>query len=335
MWADRALPLLRSIGLGTDVAARTYRLTGIGESQVADLLGEPLLRAANPIVATYARTEAVDVRISAVAAPPRSAEDLVDEAAATVLEHLGTYVWATGETTWSDAIGARLAELGWTLAAVEIGTGGSLSSAARRRRLVPLRRGDRRRDPGGPGPRAGRRRGADGEPTRPGGDLLRFARRARELGGAEVGRRRADTRSGRRHRGLDRRVDAGGRAAGQSRRLSDRVARTIALCPGGGGVRARGPAGGDRRRLTDNGARANDARLRARWPRGDPGCLLVLDRDGWTDERRSAIAPQHPRRRRPRNRRRPAHRRHRAPRHRAPRAHLRRRLRPCVPFRSA
>ena len=61
MWADRALPRLRSIGLGTEVAARTYRLTGIGESQVADLLGEPLLRATNPVVATYARTEAVDV----------------------------------------------------------------------------------------------------------------------------------------------------------------------------------------------------------------------------------------------------------------------------------
>ena len=44
----------------------TYRLAGIGESQVADMLGEPLLRTTNPIVATYARAEAVDVRISAI-----------------------------------------------------------------------------------------------------------------------------------------------------------------------------------------------------------------------------------------------------------------------------
>ena len=39
-----------------------------------------------------------------------------------------TYVWATGETTWSEAIGARLAALGWSLAVVEIGTAGQLDA---------------------------------------------------------------------------------------------------------------------------------------------------------------------------------------------------------------
>ena len=39
MWADHALPLLRDRGLGADVATRTFRLTGIGESQVAEILG--------------------------------------------------------------------------------------------------------------------------------------------------------------------------------------------------------------------------------------------------------------------------------------------------------
>lgn len=190
MWADHAVPRLRAMGIGTEVASRTYRLTGIGESQVADLLGEPLLRATNPIVATYARAEAVDVRISATAAPPRSAEELVDEAAATVLAQLGSHVWATGETTWRDAIGARLGELGWTLAAVEIGTGGSLAAllgdtpwfrfdeiisaeapAAHAHESDTATMDERTSDPAA-------------EPAR---DLLHFARRARELGGADVG----------------------------------------------------------------------------------------------------------------------------------------------------
>ena len=187
MWTDQALPRLRSGGLGAEVAARTYRLTGIGESQVADVLGESLLRARNPIVATYARREAVDVRISAVAEPPRSAAELVEEAASTVLGHLETFVWATGETTWSEAIGGRLAELGWTLAAVEIGTGGSLSALF----------GDAdwfRFDEviGEEAPAAvahERERAVDAADTADGtgSDLIRFARRARELGGAEVG----------------------------------------------------------------------------------------------------------------------------------------------------
>ena len=186
MWADLAVPRLQAFGLGTEVAARTYRLTGIGESQVADLLGEGLLRAANPVVATYARTEAVDVRVSAVAAPPRSALDLVDEAAAIVLQHVGPYVWATGDTTWSQAIGDRLAELGWTMAAVEIGTAGSLSALlgdAEWFRFDEIAGED---TPTARDPQVDVGRHDDGETT-PLSDLVRIARHARELGAADVG----------------------------------------------------------------------------------------------------------------------------------------------------
>jgi nicotinamide-nucleotide amidase len=126
MWSDWVIPRLRGRGLGRDVASQTYRLTGIGESAVAELLGEALLRGRNPIVATYARSDGVDVRISAVAADGRSAEDLVGAAAGLVLEALRPHVWATGESTWADAVGSRLGELGWTLATVETGTGGAL-----------------------------------------------------------------------------------------------------------------------------------------------------------------------------------------------------------------
>ncbi len=172
MWADEALPLLRERGLGAEVATRTYRLTGIGESQVADRLGETILRATNPVVATYARAEAVDIRISATAAPPHTAEQLVEAAAAAVLGLVGKHVWATGETSWSEAIGARLGELDWTLAAVEIGTGGSLAALLGDREWL---RFAEILSPGAPAAQAG----AD--------DLIDFARRARELGGADVG----------------------------------------------------------------------------------------------------------------------------------------------------
>ena len=133
MWADHALPRLRSRGLGTDVAVRTYRLMGIGESQVAEILGEELLRNKNPEVATYARAEAVDVRISAVGdidatGTERGAASLVEEAAAIISERLGDHVWATGSETWADAIGARLGERGWRLALAELGTRGQVTT---------------------------------------------------------------------------------------------------------------------------------------------------------------------------------------------------------------
>jgi len=156
MWTDEAVPRLARLGLGAPVAARTYRLTGIGESQVAEILGETLLRATNPIVATYARVEAVDVRISAV----------------------------TGDTTWSDAIGARLVDLDWTLGTVEIGTGGSV--AALFADAPWLRFAEAVALDDDVGPDTGAETGAEAG-TATGHDLVPFARRAREQGGTEVG----------------------------------------------------------------------------------------------------------------------------------------------------
>jgi nicotinamide-nucleotide amidase len=126
MWQEWVLPRLVERGLGGDFVARTYRLTGIGESAVADLQGEVLLRRANPEVATYARAEAVDVRVSAYGADGQVAEDLVREAETAVLGILGKYVWGNADLTWADAIGGRLAGRGWNLSTCEVATGGSL-----------------------------------------------------------------------------------------------------------------------------------------------------------------------------------------------------------------
>jgi competence/damage-inducible protein CinA-like protein len=130
MWTDHVLPRLRERGAGTDVVSRTLRLAGIGESQVADLLGEAMLRAADPVVATYARADAVDVRISARGAGANGAPaaDRVAAAAERVTGILGDHVWAEGEATWPGAIGAALTERGATLAVVEVATGGSLAT---------------------------------------------------------------------------------------------------------------------------------------------------------------------------------------------------------------
>jgi nicotinamide-nucleotide amidase len=125
MWQDEALPRLARQGLGHEIVARTYRLHGIGESHVAELLGEELLRADDPEVATYARAEAVDVR---VASSGPGAAGRVDDASVVVRERLGKYVWATGETTWAEAVAAALQERSWTLAFAEVGTGGALTA---------------------------------------------------------------------------------------------------------------------------------------------------------------------------------------------------------------
>jgi nicotinamide-nucleotide amidase len=172
MWANEVGPRLAARGVGLESVIRTLRLTGIGESLVAERLGEPLLRAANPIVATYARQEAVDVRISAHAETGVRADELADAAEVAVRAALDEFIWATGDTTWAGAVAAALDARGWTLATVESGTYGAL--VALLQGVEAVRRSEVRS--GGPAT-AGKDEASD----------LADAERAREAAGADVG----------------------------------------------------------------------------------------------------------------------------------------------------
>jgi len=149
------------------------------EMQLADLLGEELLRATNPIVATYARSDAVDVRVSAVGGDGDGAPawSLVETAAQQVLGLIEQYVWAEGETTWPEAIGAALDARGWTLACLEVGTGGSLGTLLGDRPWLTFTES---LSPGAPGATAH----ADGRTM---AGLEALVRRAMVVGGATVG----------------------------------------------------------------------------------------------------------------------------------------------------
>jgi nicotinamide-nucleotide amidase len=131
MWRERVLPRLRERGLGIDRVVHTLRLTGIGESLLADVLG-PLLLARNPVVATYARHDAVDIRITAVdepaaeGHPARAAADIAAEGLAAVEAAVGTHIWGHGLDTWAEAIDRALGARGWRLATVEVGTDGAV-----------------------------------------------------------------------------------------------------------------------------------------------------------------------------------------------------------------
>ncbi|HEV2005992.1 MAG TPA: molybdopterin-binding protein [Candidatus Limnocylindrales bacterium] len=126
MWESWVVPRLIERGLGRPTTAITLRTTGLGESVIADRLGSILDRDANPIVATYARSDGVDIRISAVAEAGRTAEELVRETESLVLELIGDAVWARGSATWPEAILAELERRDQRLAIVEIGLRGAL-----------------------------------------------------------------------------------------------------------------------------------------------------------------------------------------------------------------
>jgi nicotinamide-nucleotide amidase len=191
IWHERVLPRLRDLGAGGETATRTFRLAGIGESALADLLGEELLRAKDPLVATYARADAVDVRISSRGGAGRgAAQEVVDATADRVRELVGTYIWAEGDTSWGDAIGLELESRGWTLACVEVGTGGSFATLTGDREWLKLAEtlapdapaATHHVDPDGAGDGAG-----DAATPGPTNGLEALARNGRQVGGSDVG----------------------------------------------------------------------------------------------------------------------------------------------------
>ena len=124
MWREHALPRLRAGRIGVDHAAHTLRLTGIGESALVGLIGEAVLRQANPQVATYARADAVDVVVSGIADDDQAAQAVVESAVTELRGRIGQFVFAEGDETWAAAIGAVLGQR--TLATIEIDTAGHL-----------------------------------------------------------------------------------------------------------------------------------------------------------------------------------------------------------------
>ena len=126
MWAEWVMPRLAERGVGRATVAVTLRTAGLGESMIADRLGALLVRGANPTVATYARSDAVDIRVSAHPTGDGDAATLVATAEAQVMHLVGDHVWGRGDVTWAGAIEEGLAAKGWHLSIVEIGTRGSV-----------------------------------------------------------------------------------------------------------------------------------------------------------------------------------------------------------------
>ena len=121
MWRDQVLPRLALPE--NALFTRTYRTALIGESHIAERLGD-LTRAANPSVATYARRDGVHVRVAASAATLEDAARLAALVAATVERALDGYAYGTDEDTLAAAVGRLLAERGQSVAALESLTGG-------------------------------------------------------------------------------------------------------------------------------------------------------------------------------------------------------------------
>ena len=117
--------VLPAIKTSRVVKTRVLRCFGIGESALAERLGELMDRGRNPLIGTTASESIVSIRIRYEGDDPR-ADSLVDQAARDAAGRAGFYVFGEADATIAGAVLDLLIERRQTLATVESCTGGMI-----------------------------------------------------------------------------------------------------------------------------------------------------------------------------------------------------------------
>ncbi|MCE5238876.1 competence/damage-inducible protein A [bacterium] len=123
------LPILRQeLGGAQQLFTRSLQLMDIGESQVADILGDIISAQTDPTLALYAAPANVRIRMATKAPDEASAEAKFAPVEARIRELLGNHVFGLDSQTMAEVVEQLLRERGQTLAVAESCTGGLLAS---------------------------------------------------------------------------------------------------------------------------------------------------------------------------------------------------------------
>lgn len=126
MWEEEAIPHLAPY-TGGSIFTRIFRVSGLGESAVEERL-DSVLHSSNPTLATYAKSDAVDVRVTAKAESREEAEAMVGKMEEQVRAVLGHHIFGTDKETLESVVGRHLLEHKLTLSVMESLTGGLLAN---------------------------------------------------------------------------------------------------------------------------------------------------------------------------------------------------------------
>lgn len=119
MMLDYVLPILRMLAPQGGETMRSYRISGLGESQVEEQVGEALL-ALGIELGYCARPGEVDVRVIGSAAQTVAAEEIIER-------ELGPHIVSQGGASLEQVVVGQLTARGETMATAESCTGGGLA----------------------------------------------------------------------------------------------------------------------------------------------------------------------------------------------------------------
>ena len=110
------------------ILSRVLHLRGIGESTVAELIDDLIVKQTNPTLAIYARRGEIIIRITAKAVDATAATVMLDEGEAALRERLEKYIYGVDDETLASYLGKKLLKQHKTISFAESCTGGLASN---------------------------------------------------------------------------------------------------------------------------------------------------------------------------------------------------------------
>lgn len=126
MFENKVIPYLEKLTNST-IKSKVLRITGIGESDVADLISDILESQTNPTVAPYAKQGETTLRITAKANSEEKALSLIVPIEKKIRQILGDNIYSSGETLLEEVVANILVKRNLTIATAESCTGGLLA----------------------------------------------------------------------------------------------------------------------------------------------------------------------------------------------------------------
>jgi nicotinamide-nucleotide amidase len=123
----RVLPELRPLVNGQAIAVRRLKCFGVGESGIAETIGDVMQRGRNPLVNCTVHTGIISLEIVASAADPAMADEMAEREERALRAILGPLVYGTEDQTLAEVVGEGLVRTDQTLAVAESCTGGLLA----------------------------------------------------------------------------------------------------------------------------------------------------------------------------------------------------------------
>jgi nicotinamide-nucleotide amidase len=124
MFDHFVMPDLEKSSRGIRISKRILKATGIGESQLDDMIAPIYTQYTNPATTILFTDSEIEIHLTGSAESSTGADTLVDELAEKLGERLGHYCYSTRGEMLEEVVGRRLRQKGFTIATAESCTGG-------------------------------------------------------------------------------------------------------------------------------------------------------------------------------------------------------------------